>query len=86
MFLQAAQSGDNNRRLNFSGKKTCAINALYQVAKDNADNGESGVEISPQMFYMYKFLKSVRNIQEEIEINENVEKLLSMSGFKQTSD
>ena len=46
----------------------CANYALHQVAKDNAVNNENIVRTVQRNFYMDDFLKSVRTLQEAIEI------------------
>ena len=63
---------------------TCANYALHQMAKDNAVNDESIVRTVQRNFYMDDFLKSVRTLQEAIEIYQKVRDILIKGGFKLT--
>ena len=62
----------------------CANYALLHVAKDNAVNDESLVKTVQRTFYIDIFLKSVRTIQEAIEIYQKVRYILIKVGFKLT--
>ena len=63
---------------------TCANYALHQVTKDNAVKNESIVRTVQQNFYMDDFLKSVRTLQEAIEIYRKVRDILIKGRFKLT--
>ncbi|XP_075248317.1 uncharacterized protein LOC142341284 [Convolutriloba macropyga] len=63
---------------------TCAIYALHQVAKDNANNDENLVRTVQRNFYMDDFLKSVRKPQEATQIYQKVRDVLSKGGLKLT--
>ena len=64
---------------------TCANYVLHQVGKDNAVNDESLVRTVQRNFYMDDFLKSVRTLQEAIEIYQKVRDNLIKGGFKMTN-
>ena len=63
---------------------TCANYALHQVAKYNAIDDENLVKVVQRNFYMDDFLKSVRTLQEAIQLYQKVRKLLIKGGFNLT--
>ena len=62
---------------------TCANYALHQMAKDNAEEDENLFKAIQRNFYMDVFLKSVRTLQEAIEIYQKVRDILIKGGFIQ---
>ena len=75
---------EHKARFGAKSSPTSANYALHQVAKDNAKEDENLVKAVQQNLYMDDFLKSVRTLQEAIEIYQKVREILNKGGLKLT--